>query len=183
MFLIQKNLVFLIYLNIIIMYNHYYLVNYRIIYSLVKPFVSTIVIILSMKRINVIPPKAKNNGYALLSFTYNTTPVTITLIVAAIHFIIVANGTIFAGIISGTYIHIAGPNDRPNINTYIISRANTTDPDQESPKIENIPKRISTIPKDRFPKRMRPFLPKLMRINNVKIAERNWAAQITRPVY
>ena len=65
-----------------------------------------------------------------MSFTYNTTPITIVDIVAAIHFIIVANGTVFAGIIYGTYIHIAGPKDRPNINTYIMRSAKNMEPDQ-----------------------------------------------------
>ena len=78
---------------------------------------------------------------------------------------------------------MAGPREKPNMNTYKMRRAKTSEDDQLSSNIENIPSIISRMPKERFPKRMRPFVPKLTRMKSVMKVETNWAAQITNPVY
>jgi hypothetical protein len=66
-----------------------------------------------MKNKKVIPPKKKNTGKGLPLFASIAIGVTITQRVQPIQFIIVAKGTIFAGMISGTYIHTEGPIEIP----------------------------------------------------------------------
>ena len=78
---------------------------------------------------------------------------------------------------------MAGPREKPKMNTYKMRRAKTSEDDQLSSNIENIPSIISKTPKERFPKRIKPFVPKLMRRKSVMNVEINWAAQMTNPVY
>jgi len=66
-----------------------------------------------MKKINVSPPKKKNTGDGLPPFALIAILEKIIQIVAPNQFNMVAKGTIFAGIISGTYIHTIGPADNP----------------------------------------------------------------------
>lgn len=70
-----------------------------------------------MKNIIDIPPKKKNNGYADPRESI-TTGVMSTLTVVPNQFMNVANGTIFEGIISGTYSQTTGP----IVNPYIIMK-------------------------------------------------------------
>lgn len=78
-----------------------YFENLRAICSTDNPLVSTMREMLMMKKRMVIPPKKKNTGYGLPAASI-TIGVKITQIEHPNQFIIVARGTILAGIIYGT---------------------------------------------------------------------------------
>jgi hypothetical protein len=77
------------------------------------PFVYTIRNQFIIKNKRLMPPKKKNTGKGLPLFASIAIGVNMTQRVQPIQFIIVAKGTILAGMISGTYIHTEGPIEMP----------------------------------------------------------------------
>ena len=108
--------------------------------------------------------------------------VNIVVIDAATQFIIVANGTIFAGIISGTYSLIGGRNN-PKTKKKEIMRINTIIPaGGQSGNMKSIPRSKLMIVKSTFPVRMRGFLPYFAIIIIVKMFPNSWAPVTIKPV-
>lgn len=111
------------------------------------------------------PPKKKNTGYGLLLFASIAMGVSMTQRLQPIQFIIVAKGTILAGIIQGTYIHTEGPIEMPQINIQTMSKAKMKQPEPTQPLNTNkMPITISTIASPTLPKRLIGFLPNFYKL-------------------
>lgn len=112
------------------------------------------------------PPKKKNTGQGLPSFASIAMGVNMTQRVQPIHFIIVAKGTIFAGMISGTYIHTEEPIEIPQINMQTMSKAKMKYPEPTQPEnINNIPITISTFANPTLPNKLIGFLPNFYKLH------------------
>ena len=92
--------------------ENYHFMNFLFISDTVSPFVYTSHLKLNTNNIIDIPPKMKNTGYGEPTASV-ITGVIIMQIEHPNQFMNVATGTIFAGIISGTYNHTTGPTVKP----------------------------------------------------------------------
>jgi len=126
-----------------------------------------------MKNTNVTPPKKKNTLKGFPPFYFIAIGAKMMQIVAPSQFIIVANGTIFAGIIYGTYNQVTGPTVSPKMNKNNIKSTKTNIPEgYQSLNTNSIPIAISINAKLKLPKRVMILLPNtfsIYKVNNAPI--------------